>query len=99
MQEANYSSQDFKMLIDNGRRNQGMVVQDKGGLHTDLILSELQFVGSFLIYDSSNSVCPKHIHTLWWLVKLSCPGLAKPGDLKAAQPTMRNTDIHRVWVN
>lgn len=42
------------MLI---RRKQGMVVQDKGGLHTDLILWELQFVGSFLIYDSSSSLC------------------------------------------
>lgn len=47
MQEANYSSQDFKMLIDNGRRNQGMIVQDKGGLHMDQILSELQFVAPF----------------------------------------------------
>lgn len=67
MQEGNDSSQDFKTLVDNGRRNQAMVVQDKGGLHTDLVLSELQFVGSFLIYDSSNSlffVCSKHIHTL-----------------------------------
>lgn len=33
-----------------------MVVQDRGGLHTDLILSVLQFVGSFLIYDFSNSL-------------------------------------------
>lgn len=75
-----------------------MVVQEVE-LHPDLILSELQFVGSFLIYDFSNSLSLlKHIHTLWLLGKLSCPGLAKPGDLKVAQSAVRNIDIHRVWV-
>lgn len=63
MQEGNCSNQDFKMLIDDGRRNQGMVVQDKDGLHTDLILSELQFIGSFLICDSSSSLCLLKAHT------------------------------------
>lgn len=62
MQEENYSSQDFKMLIDIGRRNRGMVVQEVE-LHPDLILSELQFVGSFLIYDFSNSLSLLKAHT------------------------------------